>query len=647
MAGRPWGPTQAEDEVVRGVALWLRDLMKRSGRTVREVAAACKCAPSTVSARINGAAGPPLNFCDQVIEACVPRAEWPVRKKELRKLLARRSVLARELVVPDARTRVLDAQAETARAQAQTVRVLSELSLAKDQLLAGMRLEFQAQQIITALRAVLVHLVGSGTSSAEDQTEARSYLERAKDERDRAERLADDAQAVLVALGQRLSATGIPVADPVVTSDAMLLDVTAGLANVGQILDRQDRQLSRWEGGTTSAAAAARLSTLYADAPMPAAILDADDRILWANDRFEDYTGCSAAELGGMRWTQLVRGWSESADHLVYHHRYGHIESWQVQRWTASGCQVAVLHNPQYPDECDIPSVDGAGKKLSDSGAFLRGRFGAVQVQFGDRSSADLDDRLLRMMFELVCPGLMVLDCMDDRYLVIFDGERHSLARLLRDIEQLCLEFPGSVIEGAVEPGAAARNELDELRKQIETAERWAERIAPGKLWTVRTPVFAEICSTPEEPVRYRVALTRSGSVAAVQVVNEISLAVFEELATQLPRWAEASGRGGRAPDVEIDVTAADLNRHDWCLCLPKAWDMAHRIHLVLDSVRDFDSFALLRRFEPKGSVGVRPAAPGRDVPGNRLVPTRIPLAVGPSIDATAVESMLRGERVV
>ncbi|WP_406635441.1 PAS domain-containing protein [Amycolatopsis sp. WGS_07] len=373
MAGRPWGAVQAEDEVVRGAALWLRDLMKRSGRTVREVAAACECAPSTVSARINGAAGPQLKFCDQVIEACLPRAEWPVQKKELRKLLGRRPVPAREPVVPDARTRVLEAQAETARAQAQTVRVLSELSLAKDQLLAGMRLEFQAQQIITALRAVLVHLVGSGASAAEDEAEAKFYLERARDERGRAERLADDAQAVLEALGQRLSTTGIPAAEPVVTPETMLLDVTAGLANVGQILDRQDRQLSQWEGEATPAAAAARLSAHYADAPMPAAILDADDRILWANNSFERHTGCSAAELGGMRWTQLVRGWSESADHLVYHHRYGHIESWQVQRWTASGCQVAVLHNPGTRTSATFPPLTVLGKSSATPARFSGG----------------------------------------------------------------------------------------------------------------------------------------------------------------------------------------------------------------------------------------------------------------------------------
>ncbi|WP_409465613.1 hypothetical protein [Amycolatopsis sp. GA6-003] len=593
-----------------------------------------------MSMRLNGTKPPSLEFGDQVIEACAPRAKWPERKAEFRKLRNRPRTSTAAPVVLDARTRILEAQDETVRAQAHAIRALDELNHTRDQLAAGVRLEYQAAQIIAALRTVLMHLVGVGDSVVGERAQAKMYLQRAKDERARAEHLADQAQTVLDALGQRLAAGEVITAEPVITSDAVLLDVTAGLASVEQLLDEQDAQLSHWEDADLPEVAA-RLGAQYADASMPMAILASDGRILWTNRQFQFRFKCSAESAASMRWTDVVRGWIDEDDHLI-RVGDGYLDSVQVRFRPEAGCTVAVLYEPRYPEFVGIPPIVWLDTRFGEVGGFSSDNVGALQVSFEVAPNLDDDWRFDQMFFDLVSKGRAVIARDEGCYLLVFDGSVLSLAELIEDVRPVFEGFGEFTLDAAVEPSAFSPERSAELLWQVDTSLRWARAVDSGRLWPVPVPVFRQAVPAPARQLQFLPLVEGSGGLVGLEVVNPISLETFDGVAEQLREWQE-SPVIGIIPRVEIMVTAEDLRRYDWRQRLMQWWDVKNYICLVLDELRDFESFALLRRFEFMGAVRVRSSVFSGEVLEKLYLDTSRSVADRClPLDAREVENVLR-----
>ncbi|MGW7535077.1 PAS domain-containing protein [Amycolatopsis sp. NPDC054798] len=509
-------------------------------------------------------------------------------------------------------------------------------------------MEFQAAQIIAALRQVLLRLIGAGASAAGERSQVRSFLQRAKEDRSRAERLAEEAQAVLDALGAHIAAADLPAGDPVLSSDSLLLDIPAGLAKVQRLLAEQDAQLSSWEYAESLAEAAARLSLLYVDAPMPVAILD-DDRFLWANTPFEQLVRYSAGELSRMRWTDVVRGWDPDEDHLVCP-REGDLCNVQVQRWTVSGCEIAVVHNPLYWEKYGIPSEKWAKQYLRLSGIARNGKICAARfsVDGGSfsgrvRFEAEIAYQYSRAIFRLVADGQLVVQLGGfGRYLVIFSGQRADLGELPDLARLVPEEFR---IDATVDRGEDSGLSMDELLWDLETSSRWAKAAESSKLWTVLDPVFRGAEPAAAGELSFRPMIDGDGDLFCVEVVNAISADIFLRALRVISSWAEKFW-GPHVPEVEFSVTPEELRRRDWRTLVKFGKYLDKKIKLVLDELRDFETYALLRRFEFVGSVAVRRVALGDDAREILGVPAPLTgLKAGSLTDADGIEKLIAALR--
>jgi PAS domain-containing protein len=611
VGGRPWGPIKTDDPVIRDLVDWLRGLVTASEQTSRELAPKCGCGPTLFSERLSGEKTPTLEFVNRLIEATTRESEWPRKKQQARHLLKRRaSTTARPPAVVDAYTRVVQSQDETRNAQARTIRVLDELSHAKEQLLVSLRLEYQAATIIRALRIVLLHLAGVGEEFADERELARTQLGRADRERERAARLADAAQLVLEALGQRFTADA-PSAPPEIPPDVVMVNLPAGLANVQRILDEQESQLGRLESEQSAEARAERLFTQYVDAPMPVAILDAEDRFLRANEQFRETVHYTADELGRMHLADIARSWTDWNDHLILP-KEGEVLRFQLRRWPVSGCQIVVLENADDP-ELGFPTVPWLKKWFDGYGGFESRKLGVCQVSFDTASIPDdawdedeLETRFCRDLFQLTSEGQLVVEVDATTYLLLIDSQVFALDKFIEDtiprLEEIGNGLPFML--DAADCGTYRTLSPDELLWRIDTSARWAAVEGRSQLWIVREPVFPGAPDGPaDEPVLYRPLSDAAGRVQRVQVVNAISPTVFRSAVEQLRRWL---AQGWYTLGMDFLITADDLRIHDWRGELSNDRMLNLRVRLMLDELRDFESYVLLRRFGDGARAGVR-----------------------------------------
>lgn len=593
--GNAWKPLKTDDPVIRSVVTWLRGLVSEAGLGVRDLAPRCGCKPTTVSKRLSGVEMPPLAFVDRLIEACSPPPQWPSRKKHVRSLMTQpRPAVSRAPVVIDAYSRVVESQQETITAQRQLIGVSDELNQARRQLLESTRVELRAAQMISVLRIVLLRLAGVVSELADERALAEASLSRARTERDRATALADAALELITSLGERIGGVETPVEVPVITSDDVLLDMTAGLRRVQQILDDQDETLDRLESESSPVTMADQLIVPYLAEPTPVAILDEEGWFLRVNDRFLIELGYRSDQLRHLRLDEIAHRW-EKPDRYWLLSAEPRLLWRKVRRWPVLGCQTVVVEpdaeaeRQELAEGTTLPSALWLKQWL---GRFKRGtRIGVCRIFTFSR----LDAEFYTAAFSLLQRNVVVAHDQDGYFTFVWPKPDGDMAAFVTEMTTIAGRGGGgwfSEVEAAVH---VLRSDSD-MARDLETSRLWRRAVGDGK-FIVRELGFTGALPDDSAPELYHPLYdTRAGVLAGVQVAGPITRDLIENAVERL--------RGWNLPTMTFLVSSQDLRACDWGRNLPPREGLPS-IRLMLVGDLTFEDYVVLRKFESRFEVGV------------------------------------------
>lgn len=236
---------------------------------------------------------------------------------------------------------------------------------------------------------------------------------------------------------------------------------------------------------------------------MAVAILDADDAFLWTNRLFRELAKYSSEELASMRWTDVVRGWTDRDDHVLL---CGNKEllNCKVDRWPVSGFQVALVHGLFGADEFGARSQTWLSAWFDGVGGFASEKIGALRISFEiGFPDEELEAENDRIIFRLFSKGRVVVHLGEDSYLLVFDGRVTSLPEIIRDV-RLLFDNSGKVaFEAAVAPSRSGKTRRPSCcgRSKPRPAGRRPSRATGSGPW--RTRVF---------PTPSRVPASRCGA---------------------------------------------------------------------------------------------------------------------------------------